>query len=248
VRLSCPRPDPTHRCGCHPSAPAAKPTGSPGPVLGSTSATPACPAAPSPRHRACAAAAATTSVKGSECIEHLEQGRLGQGHRVVLLRKILGRFLRSLTRWLLNVQEPGRELHHHRGRNPSIPQSGHNHHSHAHTTSWSPRSRRRVAAITCWPPSPWRTDRCRAAGRAAREALRGCTSMAGKATAPNAERTQRAQGLSISAWNGLQLGPATVPRIPVARHAMAVVTRSHALAVGGASDGIRVDPVTLAES
>jgi integrase len=34
---------------------------------------------------------------------------------VVLLRKFLGGFFRSLTRWLLNVREPGRELHHSAG-------------------------------------------------------------------------------------------------------------------------------------
>ena len=60
-------------------------------------------------------------VGGLQRIEHLEQGRLRQGHRVVLLRKILGRFFRSLTRWLLNVREPDRELHHHGGRHPCRP-------------------------------------------------------------------------------------------------------------------------------
>lgn len=39
-------------------------------------------------------------VGGPQCVEHLEQGRLGQGHRVVLLRDFLGGFFRSLTRWL----------------------------------------------------------------------------------------------------------------------------------------------------
>jgi len=45
-------------------------------------------------------------VRHLQCVQDLEQGRLGQGHRVVLLRKFLGGFLRSLTRWPLNIREP----------------------------------------------------------------------------------------------------------------------------------------------
>ena len=38
------------------------------------------------------------TVAGAQCLRQLEQGRLGQGHHVVLLYESLGRFSQSLTR------------------------------------------------------------------------------------------------------------------------------------------------------
>ena len=52
-------------------------------------------------------------------LQHLEQGRLIQGHRVVPLRVFLGRFTQRLTRWPLDIPEARRQaqdLHHSTGR------------------------------------------------------------------------------------------------------------------------------------
>ena len=56
-----------------------------------------------------------------QCVQHLEQGRLGQGHRVGLLHVELGGYTQRLTRWPLHVTKgtpltTGPELHHSRGR------------------------------------------------------------------------------------------------------------------------------------
>ena len=53
------------------------------------------------------------SVQG---VEQVKQGRLGQGHRVFSFVEFLGGYSRSLTRWPLNAEEAGPELHHSTGR------------------------------------------------------------------------------------------------------------------------------------
>ena len=68
-------------------------------------------ASPAPRR-----GSRSTAIGGLQRVEQLEQGRLGQGHRVCSLREFLGGFSRSLTRWPLNAQEAGPELHHSTGR------------------------------------------------------------------------------------------------------------------------------------
>ena len=68
------------------------------------------------------------AISGVQSSEQFEQGRLGQGHRVCLLREFLGGFSRSLTRWPLNAQEADPELHHvsactHRTRGVPVPEA-----------------------------------------------------------------------------------------------------------------------------
>jgi hypothetical protein len=83
---------------------------------------------------------------------HSKQGRLEQGHRVVLLRKFLGGFFQSLTRWLLNARETDRELHHNPERHPAgsrqlcpwLPGAG--------RTGSSPGSC--ASSSSCWSPCP----------------------------------------------------------------------------------------------
>ncbi len=82
-------------------------------------------------------------VGGLEHLKQFEQGKLVQGHRVLLLREFFGRISQRLTRWPLNVQEPGREIHHSRGRDQGSPRDlGRPADGKGHVARHAPRGRR----------------------------------------------------------------------------------------------------------